>query len=123
MQKMQRSVSEAEADYQVAPEGACCCHPQLTSNLPCSTSHSVLQFVAEQAEVTELEAVVEEVQDQFQSLDQQMSHASQTATKIGDRLQVCMLELLCCLFILSIFPHKLHMTLTQSQCYQRVQRT
>lgn len=51
----------------------------------------MLHLVAEQAEVTELEAVVEEVQVQFQSLDQQMSHASQTATKIGDRLQVCLL--------------------------------
>lgn len=42
--------------------------------------------------MTELEAVVEEVHNQFQSLDQQMSHASQTATKIGDRLQVSLLE-------------------------------
>ena len=42
--------------------------------------------------MTELEAVVEEVHDQFQSLDQQMSHASQMATKIGDRLQVSLLE-------------------------------
>lgn len=48
--------------------------------------------VALQAEVTELEAVVEEVHNQFQSLDQQMSHANQTATKIGDRLQVSLLE-------------------------------
>ena len=41
-----------------------------------------------QAEVIELEAVVEEVHEGFQSLDQQMSCAGQTATKIGDRLQV-----------------------------------
>ena len=41
-----------------------------------------------QAEMTELEAVVEEVQEGFQALDQQMSRAGQTATKIGDRLQV-----------------------------------
>ncbi|DBB07800.1 TPA: hypothetical protein ACH3X3_009214 [Trebouxia sp. C0006] len=55
MQKLQRSVGEAERDYQ--------------------------------AEVIELEAVVEEVHEGFQSLDQQMSRAGQTATKIGDRLQ------------------------------------
>lgn len=42
----------------------------------------------QQAEVIELEAVVEEVHEGFQSLDQQMSRAGQTATKIGDRLQV-----------------------------------
>lgn len=66
--------------------------PPADTSPPCSTSHSVLHLVSEQAEVTELEAVVEEVQEQFQSLDQQMSHASQTATKIGDRLQVCILE-------------------------------
>lgn len=45
-----------------------------------------------QAQVTELDAVVEEVHDQFQSLDQQMSRASQTATKVGDRLQVGLLK-------------------------------
>ena len=38
--------------------------------------------------MTELEAVVDEVHERFQSLDQQMSRAGQTATKIGDRLQV-----------------------------------
>lgn len=42
----------------------------------------------QQAEVIEIEAVVEEVHEGFQSLDQQMSRAGQTATKIGDRLQV-----------------------------------
>ena len=42
--------------------------------------------------MTELEAVVEEVHNQFQSLDQQMSHAGQTATKIGERLQVSLFE-------------------------------
>lgn len=51
-----------------------------------------------QAQVTELEAVVEEVHDQFQSLDQQMSRASQTATKVGDRLQVGVLKLANCCF-------------------------
>ena len=40
------------------------------------------------AEVTELEVVSGELHEGFQSLDQQMSRASQTATKIGDRLQV-----------------------------------
>lgn len=55
MQKLHRSVDEAESDYQV--------------------------------EVTELEAVSGELHEGFQSLDQQMSRASQTATKIGDRLQ------------------------------------
>ncbi len=49
----------------------------------------------------ELEAVVEEVHEGFQSLDQQMSRAGQTATKIGDRLQVERKIFLC-----KLFPHK-----------------
>ena len=64
----------------------------LSSNACCSTSPHCIYHIVLQAEVTELEAVVEEVHNQFQSLDQQMSHASQTATKIGDRLQVSLLE-------------------------------
>lgn len=51
---------------------------------------------ADQAEVTELEAVVDEVHERFQSLDQQMSRAGQTATKIGERLQVCSVYDTCC---------------------------
>ena len=70
----------------------------LSSNASRSTPSQCVYHAALQAEVTELEAVVEEVHNQFQSLDQQMSRASQTATKIGDRLQV---SLLSCKFCLS----------------------
>ena len=52
--------------------------------------------------MTELEAVVEEVQERFQSLDQQMSRAGQTATKVGDRLQVMLAQFCTCFFCSSI---------------------
>ncbi len=84
MQKLQRSVGEAERDYQVS------LHSSAGSFGIHSSEHlgGTILLPCQQAEVIELEAVVEEVHEGFQSLDQQMSRAGQTATKIGDRLQV-----------------------------------
>ena len=68
-------------------------------------SHSICTC---QAEVTELEEVVNEVQERFQTLDHQMSRAGQTATKIGDRLQVCWAT--CCILFcaLTMLAHPKH---------------
>ena len=84
MQKLQRSVGEAERDYQVS------LHISAGPFGVHSNEHSgeSILLPCQQAEVIELEAVVEEVHEGFQSLDQQMSRAGQTAAKIGDRLQV-----------------------------------
>ena len=41
-----------------------------------------------QAAIAQLEQGIEQVGDSFQTLDQQLGHIGQTATRIGDRLQV-----------------------------------
>ncbi len=47
-------------------------------------------------QVDELESSLKEVNAAFATLDEQMSHVSQTAAKVGNRLQVSAPPPLCC---------------------------